>query len=72
MAGYAISADVMGEQVRDNLPNMGVMAHRRFCNLLATNRNLGFCLGCCARVAKETDFEWQLTPGTTENDRPYR
>ncbi|MDA8043373.1 MAG: PQQ-binding-like beta-propeller repeat protein, partial [Pirellulales bacterium] len=28
MAGYTISADVMGEQVRDNLPNMGITAHR--------------------------------------------
>jgi hypothetical protein len=66
MAGYTISADVMGEQVRDNLPNMGVTGASLYsCSLLATNRNFESLLGMlCHASPKKLISTGNLTPGT--------
>ncbi|HAY81838.1 MAG TPA: hypothetical protein DCY79_18700 [Planctomycetaceae bacterium] len=77
MAGYSISADVMGQEVRENRPNMGVTAHRYILQLVGNEQKLRISAwDAIPRVAKEIDFAWQ--PGTwyrlkltvqTESDR---
>lgn len=60
MAGYTISADVMGEKVRDNLPNMGVTAHRYILQLVGNEQKLRVSAwDAVPRVAQEIDFAWQ-------------
>ena len=60
MAGYTISADVMGEQVRDNLPNMGVTAHRYILQLVGNEQKLRVSAwDAVPRVAEEVDFQWE-------------
>ena len=60
MAGYTISADVMGEQVRDNLPNMGITAHRYILQLVGNEQKLRVSAwDAMPRVAKETHFDWE-------------
>ena len=60
MAGYTISADVMGEQVRDNLPNMGITAHRYILQLVGNEQKLRVSAwDAVPRVAKETHFDWE-------------
>ena len=60
MAGYTISADVMGEKVRDNLPNMGVTAHRYILQLVGNEQKLRVSAwDAMPRVAKETHFDWE-------------
>ncbi|MEN1680153.1 MAG: PQQ-binding-like beta-propeller repeat protein [Planctomycetota bacterium] len=62
-AGYTISADVMGEEVRDNLPNMGVTAHRYILQLVGNEQKLRVSAwDAVPRVAEEVDFSW--APGT--------
>ena len=64
MAGYTISADVMGEQVRDNLPNMGITAIATFCSLLVTSRNFESRRGMLYRVLpKKLISTGSQTPG---------
>lgn len=63
MAGYTVSADVMGEQVRDNLPNMGVTAHRYILQIVGNEQKLRISAwDAVPRVAEEIDFA--LEPNT--------
>ena len=60
MAGYSISADVMGKEVRENRPNMGVTAHRYILQLVGNEQKLRVSAwDAIPRVAKEIDFAWQ-------------
>jgi hypothetical protein len=60
MAGYTISADVMGQEVRDNLPNMGVTAHRYILQLVGNEQKVRISAwDAVPRVAEEIDFAWQ-------------
>ena len=60
MSGYTISADVMGKQVRDNLPNMGVTAHRYILQMVGNEQKLRVSAwDAVPRVAKEIDFDWE-------------
>ena len=60
MAGYTISADVMGKQVRDNLPNMGVTAHRYILQLVGNEQKIRVSAwDAMPRVAKEAHFDWK-------------
>ncbi len=60
MAGYTISADVMGEKVRDNLPSMGVTAHRYILQLIGNEQKLRISAwDAVPRVAEEVDFAWE-------------
>ncbi|MEM6362779.1 MAG: PQQ-binding-like beta-propeller repeat protein [Planctomycetota bacterium] len=62
MEGYTVSADVMGEQVRDNLPNMGVTANRYILQMVGNEQKLRVSAwDAVPRVAKEIDFEWEPT-----------
>lgn len=59
-AGYTIGADVMGETVRDNLPNMGVTAHRYILQMVGNEQKLRVSAwDAVPRVAKEIDFAWE-------------
>jgi hypothetical protein len=60
MAGYTVSADVMGEQVRENLPNMGVTAHRYILQLVGNEQKLRISAwDAIPRVIEEIDFAWE-------------
>ncbi|MEM8913222.1 MAG: PQQ-binding-like beta-propeller repeat protein [Planctomycetota bacterium] len=60
MSGYTISADVMGEEVRENLPNMGVTAHRYILQLVGNEQKLRVSAwDAVPRVAGEVDFAWE-------------
>lgn len=60
MAGYTVAADVMGEEVRDNMPNMGVTAHRYILQLVGNEQKLRISAwDAIPRVAKEVDFAWE-------------
>ncbi len=60
MAGYTISVDVMGKQVRDNLPNMGVTAHRYILQLVGNEQKLRVSAwDAMPRVVEEVHFDWK-------------
>ena len=60
MKGYTVSADVMGEKVRDNMPNMGVTAHRYILQMVGNEQKLRVSAwDAIPRVAKEIDFAWE-------------
>ncbi len=60
MKGYTVSADVMGEKVRDNMPNMGVTAHRYILQMVGNEQKLRISAwDAIPRVAKEIDFAWE-------------
>ncbi|MEM8680386.1 MAG: PQQ-binding-like beta-propeller repeat protein [Planctomycetota bacterium] len=60
MSGYTVSADVMGEEVRDNLPNMGVTAQRYILQMVGNEQQLRLSAwDAIPRVAEEVDFAWQ-------------
>lgn len=60
MAGYTVSADVMGEQANDNLPNMGLTAHRYIFQMLGNEQRLRISAwDAVPRVAEEMDFAWE-------------
>ncbi|MEM9826038.1 MAG: PQQ-binding-like beta-propeller repeat protein [Planctomycetota bacterium] len=60
MSGYTISVDVMGEKVRDNLPNMGVTAHRYILQMVGNEQKLRISAwDAVPRVAEEIDFAWE-------------
>lgn len=60
MAGYTVSADVMGEKVRDNMPNMGITAHRYILQMVGNEQKLRISAwDAIPRVAKEIDFAWE-------------
>ncbi|MEO1527446.1 MAG: PQQ-binding-like beta-propeller repeat protein [Planctomycetota bacterium] len=59
-SGYTISTDVMGVKVRDNLPNMGVTAHRYILQLVGNEQKLRVSAwDAVPRVAEEIDFAWE-------------
>ena len=63
MSGYTISADVMGQKVRENLPNMGVTAHRYILQLVGNEQKLRVSAwDAVPRIAKQIDFPWE--PGS--------
>ena len=56
---YTITADMMGEKVRDNLPNMGVTAHRYILQMVGNEQKLRLSAwDAMPRIAKEIDFAW--------------
>ena len=60
MAGYSVSADVMGTKVRDNMPNMGVTAHRYILQMVGNEQKLRLSAwDAIPRVAEEIDFTWE-------------
>ncbi|MCP4191154.1 MAG: PQQ-binding-like beta-propeller repeat protein [Planctomycetaceae bacterium] len=60
MAGYTVSADVMGEKVRDNMPNMGVTANRYILQMVGNEQKLRVSAwDAIPRVIKEIDFAWE-------------
>ncbi|MEM6471470.1 MAG: PQQ-binding-like beta-propeller repeat protein [Planctomycetota bacterium] len=60
MDGYTISSDVMGEQVRDNMPNMGITANRYLLQMVGNEQKLRISAwDAIPRVAEEIDFAWE-------------
>ncbi|MDA7979709.1 MAG: PQQ-binding-like beta-propeller repeat protein, partial [Pirellulales bacterium] len=60
MSGYTIAADAMGMEVRDNLPNMGVTAHRYILQMIGNEQKLRVSAwDAVPRVAEEIDFAWE-------------
>ena len=60
-SGYTISADVMGKEVRDNLPNMGVTANRYILQMVGNEQKLRISAwDAVPRVAEEIDFAWEF------------
>ncbi len=60
MSDYTISADVMGKRVRENLPNMGVTAHRYILQMVGNEQQLRISAwDAVPRVAEEIDFAWE-------------
>ena len=59
-AGYTVSADVMGKQVRENMPNMGVTAHRYILQMVGNEQKLRISAwDAVPRVVEEIDFAWE-------------
>lgn len=60
MSGYTVGADVMGEKVRENMPNMGITAHRYILQLVGNEQQLRISAwDAVPRVAQEIDFAWE-------------
>jgi len=60
MSGYTVSVDVMGKKVRDNMPNMGVTAHRYILQMVGNEQKLRVSAwDAIPRVAKEINFAWE-------------
>ncbi|MEM7316502.1 MAG: PQQ-binding-like beta-propeller repeat protein, partial [Planctomycetota bacterium] len=60
MSGYTVSADVMGKEVRENLPNMGVTAHRYILQMVGNEQKLRVSAwDAIPRVIEEIDFKWE-------------
>ena len=60
MKGYTVAADIMGEKVGSNLPNMGVTAHRYILQLVGNEQKLRLSAwDAIPRVSSEVDFPWE-------------
>ncbi len=60
MSGYSVSTDAMGEQVGNNLPNMGVTGHRYILQLVGNEQKLRLSAwDAIPRVSEEIPFTWR-------------
>lgn len=60
MAGYTVASDVMGEQVDDTMPNMGVVANRYILQLVGNEQVLRVSAwDAIPRVAAEKAYDWK-------------